>query len=88
MRHASALKAKRQAHVHQAKNFQVRSQVRNLTKLVNQAIKGKDVTAAKTSFKKAQSAWLRAAQGGVFHKNAANRTISRMASRLSALAKS
>jgi small subunit ribosomal protein S20 len=88
MRHASALKAHRKSLVLRDKNVRVRSQVRTLTAKVLADIKAKNVEAAKKGFIAAQSAWHKAAKTGIFNKNAAARKISRMASRLAALAKS
>lgn len=87
MRHASALKAGRQAEVARKQNFQVRSKVRTLTNLVVKAINEKNADAAKQSFRVAQSAWQKAAKQGVFHSNVAARKISRLATRLATLAK-
>ena len=87
MRHASALKAKRQNVARKADNFQVRSKVRTLTNSVMKAISEKNLDQAKTQFKKAQSAWRKSAKSNIFHINTASRQIARMASRLSKLAK-
>jgi small subunit ribosomal protein S20 len=87
MRHASALKAGRQADTHRAQNFQVRSRVRTLTSLVLKAISEKNADAAKKNFRVAQSAWQKAAKQGVFHSNVAARKISRLAARLATLSK-
>jgi small subunit ribosomal protein S20 len=88
MRHASALKAGRQADVHRNQNFQIRSRVRTLTSLVVKAINEKNAEAAKKNFIVAQSAWQKAAKRGVFHANVAARKISRLASRVATLSKS
>lgn len=87
MRHASGLKAHRQSLKRQAQNYQVRSRVRTLTNGVLKAIGEKNIELAKKGFLEAQSAWKKAANKGVFHENAASRTISRLASRLAVLAK-
>lgn len=85
MRHASALKAHRKSLIRRDQNFEVRSRVRTLTSKVLKAIKEKNATVAKESFVIAQSAWKKAANKGVFHHNAANRNISKLASRLASL---
>jgi len=85
MRHASGLKALRQSIVRRDQNFKVRSEVRTLTKNVLKAIADKKADLAKTAFLKAQAAWQRASNRGIFHKNAAKRNIGKMASRLAAL---
>jgi small subunit ribosomal protein S20 len=87
MRHASALKARRQSLERRDQNFQIRSKVRTLTALVLKAVTEKNADAAKTSFRVAQSAWQKAAKQGVFHHNVAARKISRLASRLATLAR-
>jgi ribosomal protein S20 len=84
-RHASALKAKRQALAHQAANVQVRSKVRTLTNKVLKDIAAKNLDAAKASFKAAQSVWKKAAHRHVFPKQAAARKIARMSAAISAL---
>jgi small subunit ribosomal protein S20 len=87
MRHASALKAQRKSLARQEQNYQVRSKIRTLTNSVLKAIGEKNVGVAKTRFVEAQAAWNKAANRGIFHQNAAARSISRLASRLSVLAK-
>lgn len=84
-RHASALKAKRQALAHQAANVQVRSRVRTLHNKVLKDIAAKNVEAAKVSFKAAQSAWQKAAHRNVFPKQAAARKIARLSVLVTAL---
>lgn len=88
MRHKSALKAHRQSLDRRAANTAVRSRVRTLTTKVLKDIQAKNVDGAKASFKAAQAAWQKAAKRGVFARNAASRRISRLASRIAALAKS
>lgn len=87
MRHASALKARRQNELRRVHNYQVRNAVRTLTKKVFKAIEEKKTDLAVTLFKEAQSAWKRASHRHIFHKKAADRHVSRMASRLSGLLK-
>ena len=85
VRHASALKAKRQALARQAQNYKVRARVRTLTINVHKAIQEKSLEKAKAAFKIAQSAWQKAAKVGIFHKNAAARKVSIMASGIAKL---
>ncbi|MFN0118670.1 MAG: 30S ribosomal protein S20 [Elusimicrobiota bacterium] len=87
MRHASGLKAHRKSEALRKLNFAVRSKVRTLTQKVVKDIAAKNVQAAKASFKVAQSAWQRAAQKGIFSKNAASRKIGVLSARVSALSK-
>lgn len=87
MRHASALKAKRQSLVRREKNFQIRNKVRTLTQRVLKDIRNNKLDSAKSNFKVAQAAWQKAAKQGIFHANAAARQISKMASGLARLAK-
>ena len=88
MRHASGLKAHRKSLARKEQNFKIRSTVRTLSKSVLKAVSEKNADAAKTAFREAQAAWQKAAKRGIFHKNAASRSISRLASRVAALAKS
>ena len=87
MRHASALKAHRKSLARRIDNYHVRNRVRTLTKSALKEIQTKNAEAAKTAFKNAQSAWQKAAQRGIFSRNAAARQISRMASQLATLVK-
>lgn len=88
MRHASALKAHRQNIVRRAKNVQVRSRVKTLTKQALQAISDKNKEGAQSAFLSAQSALQRAAKRRIIHPNAASRQISRISARLASLTKS
>ena len=75
--------------VHNNKRAQIngarRSRVRTFVKAVLALIANKDKEAAATAFKKAESEMMRAAQKGVFKKNTASRTISRLAQKIKAL---
>lgn len=86
MRHASGRKALRQSEAHRAQNTAVRNRVRTLTSSVLKEITAKNVEGAKSKFAAAQSAWQKAARRGIVTANAASRKISRLASRISALA--
>ncbi len=87
LRHASALKANRQAKARQIQNYKVRSQVRTLTNQFTKLISEKKADAAKAHFIVVQSAWQRAAKKGIFSKNSASRKISIFASQLASLKK-
>jgi ribosomal protein S20 len=86
-RHASALKASRKAEVRKASNYQVRSKVRTLTANVLKAVKAKNLEAAKSAFKTAQSAWQKAAKSKIFNKQTASRKIGHLASHIAKLGK-
>lgn len=86
-RHASALKAKRQAQARREHNTEIRSKVRTLTNSVLKAVSEKNSDLAKKSFQAAQAAWAKAAKTGVFHKNVAARKVSRLAVKVASLAK-
>ena len=62
-----------------------RSRVRTFVKKVDALINAKDKEAAAAAFLTAESEMMRAAQNGVFKKNTASRTISRLAQKIKAL---
>ncbi len=62
-----------------------RSRVRTFVKKVIAAILAGDKEAAVVAFRVAESEMMRAAQKGVFHKNKAARTISRLNQKIKAL---
>ena len=62
-----------------------RSRVRTFVKKVDALIASSDKEAALAAFKVAESEMMRAAQKGVFKKNTASRTISRLAQKIKAL---
>ena len=62
-----------------------RSRVRTFVKKVVALIAEGNKEAATAAFDVAQSEMMRAAQKGVFHKNMASRTISRLAQKIKAL---
>ncbi len=62
-----------------------KSRVRTFVKKVDALINAKDKEAAVAALKIAESEMMRAAQKGVFHKNMASRTISRLAQKIKAL---
>ena len=61
------------------------SRVRTFVKKVDALINAQDKEAATAALKVAESEMMRAAQKGVFHKNMASRTISRLAQKIKAL---
>lgn len=62
-----------------------RSRVRTFVKAVLALIKNNDKEGATVAFKKAESEMMRAAQKGVFKKNMASRTVSRLAQKIKAM---
>ena len=62
-----------------------RSRVRTFVKKVLALIAANNKEEATVAFKVAESEMMRAAQKGVFHKNMASRTISRLAQKIKAL---
>ncbi len=69
-----------------ARNFAVRSRLKNVTRKVEDAIKTGDSNAAQTVLVQAVSVIDRAVSKGVIHKNAAARKKSRLAKKTNALA--
>lgn len=63
-----------------------RSRMRTFLRKVEEAIAGGDRTAAADALRAAEPEIMRAAQNGIVHKNTASRKVSRLASRVSALA--
>jgi len=66
-------------------NSMRRSRVRTFVKKVEALIASGNKEGAVTAFKVAESEMMRAAQKGVFHKNMASRTVSRLAQKIKAL---
>ncbi|HCU58433.1 MAG: 30S ribosomal protein S20 [Alphaproteobacteria bacterium] len=62
-----------------------RSRVRTFVKKVDALIAAGNKEEAMVAFKVAESEMMRAAQKGVFHKNMASRTVSRLAQKIKAL---
>ncbi len=63
-----------------------RSRMRTFLRKVEEAIAGGDREAAGAALRAAEPEIMRAAQNGIVHKNTASRKVSRLASRVSALA--
>jgi small subunit ribosomal protein S20 len=87
MRHASALKALRQARVETENNRQTRSAIRTAALRVIEAVAAKKADQAKERLVQAASAWSRAAHRGVIHSNTASRKIGRLSKLVHSLAK-
>jgi small subunit ribosomal protein S20 len=64
-----------------------RSLLRNSMRKVEEAIQSGDRSAALAALKAAEPAIMRAAQGGIVHKNNASRKVSRLAHRIAKLGK-
>ena len=69
-----------------AVNKSRRSRVRTFLKKVETAIAGGDQAVARTALTKAESELMRSVGKGVFHKNTASRKVSRLSSRVKAMA--
>jgi small subunit ribosomal protein S20 len=82
----SAKKATRKIARRTAVNKARRSRVRGFIRKVEEAILSGDQTVAAEALKAAQPEIQRAAQKGVMHSNTASRKVSRLASRVKALA--
>lgn len=63
-----------------------RSTIRSSLRKVEDAIVAGDATAAKTALSAAEPQLARGAQKGIYHKNTAARTISRLTARVKAMA--
>ena len=82
----SAQKMVRKLEKRTAVNGARRSRMRTFLRKVEEAITAGDADAAKAALRNAQPEVMRAAQKGILHKNAASRKISRLSSRVKALA--
>jgi len=86
---ANSPQAKKRARQNE-KRFQInkarRSRIRTYLRKVEEAIASGDQDAAATALRAAQPELMRGVTKGVFHKNTASRKMSRLASRVKALA--
>ena len=82
----SATKAARQAVRRTAINKSRSSEVKSYVRKVEEAIASGDKVAAKAAFAAAQPILMRSAQKKVMHKSTASRKVSRLNSRLKAMA--
>jgi len=83
----SAKKAARQIARRTVVNKARRSRVRTTVRKVEEAITAGDRTAALAAMAQAEPAIIRGAQKGIFHRNAAQRKVSRLAHRIAKLGK-
>ena len=83
---ASAKKMTRKIAQRTAVNKSRRSRVRTFLKKVETAITDGDQAVARTALIKAESELMRAVGKGIFHKNTASRKVSRMSTRVKAMA--
>lgn len=81
----SAKKATRRIEARTKVNIARRSRVRTFVRKVEEAIASGDKEAAAAALRAAEPELQRAAGKGVFHKNLANRKVSRLAKRVKAL---
>lgn len=79
---SSAKKAARQAVKRTAVNKMRKTIMRNQVRKAEEAMAGKDATAAASAARVAEGAMMKAAQQGAIHKNTAARKASRMAARV------
>ncbi|WP_163847806.1 30S ribosomal protein S20 [Pseudooceanicola aestuarii] len=79
-------KRARQADRREAVNKTRRSRIRTFLRKVEEAIASGDKTAAQTALRNAQPELMRGVTKGVFHKNTAARKMSRLSSRVKAIA--
>jgi small subunit ribosomal protein S20 len=86
VRLASGRKRARQDVVLNAHNSALRSRFRTMVKSVQKAVAGGDKAKAADAFKAAQSVIDSVADKGIFHKNKAARTKSRLAAKVKTLA--
>ncbi len=82
----SAKKAVRKIERRTAVNRARRSKLRTFIKKVEEALASGDQAVAKAALLTAEPIMMRAAQKGIVHKNTASRKISRLSSRVAALA--
>jgi small subunit ribosomal protein S20 len=82
---SSAKKAARQAVKRTAVNKMRTTRVRNQVRKAEEALAATDAKVASTAFVAAESALMKAAQGGTLHKNTAARKVSRLNARLKAM---
>ena len=76
--HKSALKRARQNEIRRVRNKSLKTQTKNVTKSVRQAVNEKSIETARSELDAAKSVIDKAAKKGVIHKNTASRKISRL----------
>lgn len=83
---AQSKKRARQSEARYAVNKARRSRVRTFVRKVEEALASGDAAAAAEALKNAQPELARSVSKGIMHKNTASRKVSRLASRVKALA--
>lgn len=78
-KHPSAIKRHRQSVARRARNQQVKSRIRTLVKKTRSAIEGKEKELATTQLKEVNRALDKAVSKGMLSKNAASRSLARLA---------
>jgi len=76
--HKSALKRAKQNLKKQMKNKSIKTQMKNIIKMVREAVEEKSIESAKNGFVKAMSVIDKASKKGIIHSNTASRKISRL----------
>jgi small subunit ribosomal protein S20 len=84
----SAIKRARQNEALNAKNRSVKSMLKTLTKNVEKEIEDKSAEGASTALKKAVSAFDKAAQKGILHKNTVARRVAKLTNMVNSLSPS
>ncbi len=84
--HKSALKRIRQSERRRKRNQHVRTQMRTVVKRCREAFEAGDAAKAADAFKAAEREIRRAASKGIIPKQRADRSVGRLARRLSAIA--
>ena len=84
----SAIKRARQTEARNAKNRSVKNMLKTLTKNVEREIENKSVEGASTALKKAVSAFDKAAQKGILHKNTVARRVAKLTNMVNSLSPS
>ena len=83
--HKSALKRARQNEIRRLRNKSMKTQTKNVTKSVRQAVNEKSIETARNELDAAKSVIDKAAKKGVLHKNTASRKISRLSRLVAAI---
>jgi small subunit ribosomal protein S20 len=84
----SAIKRARQTEVRNARNRSVKNMLKTITKNVEKEIESKSVEGALTALKKAVSAFDKAAQKGILHKNTVARRVAKLTNMVNSLSHS
>ncbi len=84
----SAIKRARQTVKRNARNRSVKNMLKTLIKNIEKEIESKSVEGALTALKKAVSAFDKAAQKGILHKNTVARRVAKLTNRVNSLSPS